>query len=178
VIIQSFQYEKFPFAIRTFQELENIVGVSIMGKAALYPFKRRYSSMKLQWTQNFSVGVEEIDSQHKELFDRINHLDSAMKQDRAKDEVIRLIEFLDKYVIIHFDAEEKYMIDYNYAGYALHKTKHDWFKKEFSDIRTKLDAGGVTPDLIMLSNNLLITWFSNHIRTIDMTLGSFLKSKI
>lgn len=134
--------------------------------------------MKLQWTQELSVGVEEIDIQHKELFDRINNLDSAMKQGTAKDEVVRLIEFLDKYVIIHFGAEEKYMIDYNYSGYALHKAKHDWFKKEFSDIRTKLDAEGITPDAIMRSNNLLITWFSNHIRSIDMMLGSFLKPKI
>jgi hemerythrin len=134
--------------------------------------------MKLQWTQELSVGVAEIDNQHKELFERINNLDSAMKQGTAKEEVIRLIEFLDNYVIIHFGAEEKYMIDYNYTGYALHKTKHDWFKKEFSDIRIRLDAEGITPDVIMLSNNLLITWFSNHIRNIDMMLGSFLKSKI
>jgi hemerythrin len=134
--------------------------------------------MKLQWTQDFSVGVEEIDSHHKELFNRINNLDSAMKQGRAKDEVVRLIEFLDKYVIMHFGTEEKYMTDYGYEGYALHKSKHELFKKEFSDIRTKLDSGGVTPDVIMLSNNLLITWFSNHVRTIDMMLGNFLKSKI
>ena len=134
--------------------------------------------MKLQWTQDLSVGVEEIDSQHRELFDRINALDSAMRQGRAKEEVVRLFEFLDEYVITHFGTEEKYMTDYSYAGYALHKTKHDWFKKEFSDIRTKLDVEGITPDAIMLSNNLLITWFSNHIRTIDMMLGSFLKSKI
>ena len=134
--------------------------------------------MKLQWDQGFSVGVEEIDSQHKELFDRINNLDSAMKQGSAKEEVVRLIEFLDKYVILHFGAEEKYMTAYNYTGYVLHKTKHDWFKKEFSDIRTKLDAEGITPDVIIRSNNLLITWFSKHIRSIDMMLGSFLKSKI
>jgi len=87
--------------------------------------------MKLQWTPDFSVGVEEIDSQHKELFERINDLDSAMKQGRAKEEVVRLVEFLNKYAIVHFGAEEKYMTDYDYPGYALHKTKHDWFKKEF-----------------------------------------------
>jgi hemerythrin len=134
--------------------------------------------MKLQWTQDLSVGMEEIDSQHKELFERINNLDSAMKQGSAKEEVVRLIEFLDKYVTTHFGAEETYMTYYNYKGFALHKTKHDWFKNEFSDIRTKLDAEGITPDVIMLSNNLLITWFANHIRSTDMMLGSFLKSKI
>jgi len=134
--------------------------------------------MKLEWTKDLSVGVEEIDNQHKDLFERINNLDSAMKQGGAKEEIVRLIEFLDKYVIDHFSEEEKFMTDHNYAGYDLHKTKHDWFKKEFSDIWSNLDAEGVTPEVIVQSNNLLITWFSNHVRSIDRMLGSFLKSKI
>jgi len=40
--------------------------------------------MKLQWTQDLSVGVEEIDNQHKELFERINNLDSAMSRQRER----------------------------------------------------------------------------------------------
>jgi len=134
--------------------------------------------MKIEWSQDFSVGVEEIDRQHKELFERINNLDSAMKQGKAKEEVVRLIEFLDEYATMHFGTEEKYMTDYGYAGYPLHKSKHSRFIEELSYIRSKLDAEGVTAEVIMLSNNLLIKWFSNHIRTIDMMLGSFLKSKI
>ncbi|RPI33192.1 MAG: hemerythrin [Nitrospiraceae bacterium] len=134
--------------------------------------------MRIEWSQDFSVGVEEIDRQHKELFERINDLDSAMKQGKAKEEVVRLIEFLDEYATMHFGTEEKYMTDYGYAGYSLHKSKHIRFIEELSYIRSKLDAEGVTPKVIMLSNNLLIKWFSNHIRTIDMMLGSFLKSKI
>lgn len=31
------------------------------------------------WTQNLSVGVEEIDDQHKELIDRVNKFYAAMK---------------------------------------------------------------------------------------------------
>ncbi len=134
--------------------------------------------MKLLWTQDLSVGVEKIDSQHKELFDRISALGSAMKQGRAIEEVVRLLEFLDAYVIIHFDAEEKLMTEYNYSGHSAHTAQHNLFKEEFSDIRKNLDRGGVTPDLIVLSNNLLIKWFSNHIRTTDILLGSFLKKKI
>ena len=134
--------------------------------------------MRIEWSQDFSVGVEEIDSQHKELFERINNLDSAMKQGKAKEEVVRLIEFLDEYAIMHFGTEEKYMTDYGYAGYSHHKTQHNRFIEELSYIQNKLNAEGVTPKVIILSNNLLIRWFSNHVRTVDMMLGSFLKSKI
>lgn len=134
--------------------------------------------MRIKWSQDFSVGVEAIDSQHKDLFARINNLDSAMKQGKAKEEIISLMEFLNDYVNIHFGTEEKYMTDYDYAGYAHHKAKHSWFIQELSDIRRKVGAEGVTPDVIILSNNLLISWFSNHVRTIDMMLGKFLKPKI
>ncbi len=134
--------------------------------------------MQLQWTQDLSVGVEEIDTQHKELFNMINNLDAAMKQGKAREEVIRLLEFLDEYIVTHFHMEEKYMTDHGYPDYSVHKTKHHWFIKEFSDIKKKLETDGPSAAVIVLSNNLLISWFSNHIRTIDRALGIFLKSKI
>lgn len=133
--------------------------------------------MRLKWTRDFAVGVREIDTQHKGLFHMINNLDSAMKQGKAREEIIRLIEFLDKYVITHFGTEEKYMTDYGYEGYSLHKSKHTWFIKEFSVIKGKFETEGPTADVIALSSNLLIIWFSNHIRTIDMALGIFLKRR-
>ena len=134
--------------------------------------------MKVQWTQDLSVDVKEIDAQHKELFRRINSLDSAMKQGRAREEVLKLVDFLDEYVIVHFRLEELYMVKYSYPKYQFHKTKHAWFKKEFSAIRKRLEKEGATPEVIILSNNLLITWFSSHIRTTDATLGTYLKTKI
>jgi hemerythrin len=134
--------------------------------------------MHLQWSEDLSVGVDEIDIQHKELFNIINRLDSAMKQGKAREEIIRLIEFLDEYIVTHFHTEEKYMTDHGYPGYSVHKTKHNWFINEFSDIKKKFETEGPSVDVIILSNNLLISWFSNHIRTIDRALGIFLKTKI
>lgn len=133
--------------------------------------------MRLEWSQEFSVGVEEIDDQHKELFIMINNLDLAMKQGRAKEEVVRLVGFLENYGVIHFGTEEKYMVSYNDPDYQLHKKKHEWFVKELSAIKEKLEADGPTADVIVRSNSLLIEWFSNHIRTVDKGLGIFLKLK-
>ncbi|MDA8104300.1 MAG: bacteriohemerythrin [Nitrospiraceae bacterium] len=134
--------------------------------------------MKIKWTSDLSVDVKEIDGQHKELFKRINNLDTAMKKGRAKEEILGLIEFLDEYVVIHFRTEELYMIRYDYPRYPFHKTKHAWFKKEFSVVRKKLEKEGPTPEVIILSNNLLITWFSGHIRTTDTALGAYLRPKL
>ncbi|MEJ2683391.1 MAG: hemerythrin family protein [Candidatus Sulfobium sp.] len=100
-----------------------------------------------------------------------------MKQGRAKDEIIRLVAFLDDYVGSHFGTEERYMTAYGYPDYLYHKKKHEWFTEEFSCIKGKLETGAPLVEIIGLSNNLLITWFSNHIRTTDKALGGFLASK-
>jgi hemerythrin len=135
--------------------------------------------MQVKWTEDFSVGVGEIDRQHKELFARINDLDSALRQGKAKEEVLRLIDFLDEYAVSHFAMEEGYMSAHDYPNYPQHKTEHSRFKAEFADIKRRFATGGRSQaDTIGLCNNLLITWFCNHIRTVDMSLGSFLKAKL
>ncbi|MDA8432021.1 MAG: bacteriohemerythrin [Nitrospiraceae bacterium] len=134
--------------------------------------------MQVKWTQDLSVDVKEIDAQHKELLRRISGLDSAMKQGRAREEIFPLLEFLEEYAVIHFRTEEVYMIKYRYPRYQLHKAKHEWFAEEFAAIRKGLEKEGATPEVIVRSNNLLITWFCSHIRTTDAALGAFLKPKI
>ncbi len=131
--------------------------------------------MRVKWTQDLSIGLKEIDGQHKELFKRINGLDTALRGGRAKEEILGLFEFLDEYVIIHFRTEELYMIRYDYPKFKFHRMKHEWFKKEFSAIRKRLQKEGATPDVIIQSNNLLITWFCNHILTTDMAFGGYLR---
>ena len=38
----------------------------------------------IDWTEKMSVGVEEIDNQHKELVDIINHLHDSLKTNSFK----------------------------------------------------------------------------------------------
>ena len=45
--------------------------------------------MGMNWDNNLATGINSIDNQHKELFDRINQLLLAMKEGKAKDENIR-----------------------------------------------------------------------------------------
>lgn len=133
--------------------------------------------MKLQWSSEFSVHNEEIDRQHRELFLMINNLDDAMRQGRAGAEVLKVLAFLDQYVVFHFHTEEEQMSESSYPAYEDHRDRHQWFIRQLSDIGEKIEAEGPTPDAIVRADHLLITWFSNHIRTLDMRLGNFLKER-
>ncbi len=134
--------------------------------------------MKLQWTNEFSVHVEEIDAQHQELFGIINTLDAIMRQGEGVEGLARVIEFLDRYVATHFETEERIMTSRDYPGYSIHRSRHIWFATEVTRLRRKIEAGGSSPDNIMHANYLLISWFSNHVRTLDRMLGNFLASDV
>lgn len=134
--------------------------------------------MRLQWTDDLSVGVVEIDNQHKELFLRVNNLLDAMKQGRGKEEISGLIKFLGDYTIMHFGLEEEYMLRHEYPDYASHKLKHMHFTEEFSQARTAFETEGATPDLVVRISMLLTGWWIAHIRGVDKLLGIFLRKKL
>jgi len=134
--------------------------------------------MPLQWTDDLCVGVEEIDNQHKELFERIDNLFLAMKQGRGREEVGALVGFLEDYIVMHFGTEERYMKEYDYPDSILHRAKHARFSEEFSSIKGRFGSEGSTVELVMQMKAFLTDWWVNHIRTIDKMLGVFLSRKI
>ena len=134
--------------------------------------------MAIEWTEDLATGVNKIDNQHKELFKRINNMLEACNQGKGKNEVERVIKFLEDYVIIHFSEEEKYMTTFDYPEYSTHKGQHSLFIENFSGLKRKFETEGVGVYIVILTNHLVVDWFINHIRKLDKALGGFLKAKI
>lgn len=70
--------------------------------------------MAIEWTPDLSVGVENIDEQHKIWFQKANELFEAGKERRAKEYINTMIDFLDEYTKKHFKDEEAYMEEIGY----------------------------------------------------------------
>ncbi len=80
--------------------------------------------MALEWTPDLSVGVEEIDEQHRELFRRAERLIATLRcGDRG--EVLPLLAYLDEYVAHHFSAEERLMREVRYPALEEHVSRTD-----------------------------------------------------
>ncbi|MEN8261963.1 MAG: bacteriohemerythrin [Nitrospirota bacterium] len=134
----------------------------------------------MEWTEDLSVGNETIDSQHRELFDRINDLVAAIKQKTCKYKIGDVIKFLDDYIVYHFGEEEKIMQKYRYPDYAKHKAQHKIFLDNFEKLKVELPKleGGKKPgsyDLSVETNQVVIDWILLHIASVDKQLGEFLK---
>lgn len=133
--------------------------------------------MAIEWNNDLSIGVDEIDNQHKELFRRINALLDACTQGKGKGEVGRVINFLEDYIVKHFNAEEAIQKKHAYPDYESHKTLHDEFRKSFSELKKSFETEGAGLPLVLRTNRTVVDWLVKHIGRVDKVLGGFLKSE-
>lgn len=134
--------------------------------------------MAFQWRQDLSVGFQEIDDQHKELFRKINDLLESIGQGRGIQEVKNMIKFLEDYTATHFSAEEKLMLKYNYNGYSVQKTEHNKFIKVLDELKKKIGTSDVLLSSLLTVQKVTVDWLINHISKMDKTLGSFLAGAV
>lgn len=133
--------------------------------------------MSIEWSDDLSTNYVLIDSQHKQLFKIINELLDACKKGQAKTEVIKVVDFLEKYVNEHFSTEESFMEQHNYPHIAAHKKLHEEFKENFKNYKNRLSNEGVTLSFSISLTHTLVEWLTKHIRVIDKELGQFLKNQ-
>jgi hemerythrin len=124
----------------------------------------------LKWTDSLSVGVREIDAQHKTLIMNLNELFDAMKQGKANTMLKFLLSKLVAYTQMHFSTEEKYMKQWNYKEYAAHKAEHDAFVKKVADFKGEYDQGKTLLSVEVLT--FLKDWVANHIQVTDKKYSS------
>lgn len=136
----------------------------------------------MEWTEDLAVGNAVIDTQHRELFRRINDLVLAVHHSVCKYKISDVIKFLEEYISFHFGEEEGLMLSRSYPGYRAHKEQHEKFKRNFMKLKKeliKLD-GGKKPGSYGLSvrtNQVVVDWIVEHIARVDKLLGEFLKEK-
>jgi len=130
--------------------------------------------MNLNWDNTLSTGISSIDNQHKELFNCINQLLMSMKEGKGKTEVIKTLDFLEDYVIKHFDEEEEIQKKNNYPKYSMQHKQHEEFKMELKELRKVFETTGVSAIFVINVQQKMSNWWRSHIKDLDKDLGSFL----
>jgi hemerythrin len=131
--------------------------------------------MALEWSKALAVGIEEIDAQHRELFQRAGRLIDGIRRGDPG-EVDELVEYLHRYAVTHFGAEEAAMREARYPGYARHKAQHDRFIEDllaFADEHTARGGASVAPQI----DKWLSGWLREHVSQTDTELGRFLTQR-
>ncbi|MFI3138194.1 MAG: bacteriohemerythrin [Methylococcaceae bacterium] len=126
----------------------------------------------LTWSNMFSVGVNEIDNQHKKLIDLINQLNDAMKAGKGADVLGKVLSELVNYTVYHFGYEEGLMGQHKYEESPTHKGEHKKFVDTVGDFKKKFDSGNAVITVEIM--NFLRDWLTNHIMKTDKKLGQAL----
>lgn len=133
--------------------------------------------MLLKWDDAIITGIEEIDEQHRELFEKINHLIETLEVDGSDENFFNAINYLKEYAFNHFSSEEKYFEEYDYPEKEEHKDEHRLFEKKIIEIEEKGKIFGSAIHLSIELNAYLLNWWYIHIKNFDKKLAKFLKAQ-
>jgi len=127
---------------------------------------------KIEWSDKLSVGVEQIDNQHKELLRIANVLINAVSLGREVRVLENVLKRLREYTVFHFNSEEELMGDIRYPGRGDQAVEHARLKKEVKDYQRQIyKKEGLTPDEVL---EFIKDWLLKHILTYDRELARFI----
>lgn len=130
----------------------------------------------LSWKDEYAIGVESIDEQHRHLFEIGNRAYELLKDEFCIDKYDKVAEILDEleeYTRYHFESEEQYMQEIEYQGYFMQKVEHDKFLKTIEEEKSKLaELDEVTDKDIENILSLVFEWVLNHILKRDKDIKS------
>jgi hemerythrin len=130
----------------------------------------------VQWEDGYSVGVELIDAQHKELIRMTNELFLGCQKGGMAAEAyfMKAIQGAVNYVKTHFYTEEEILSRLYYPGLAAHKKEHEDFVAEvLQEIRAFEQGKKLAPqDFVKYLQN----WVLVHIAGSDKKYGAFIES--
>ena len=128
----------------------------------------------LKWTDDFKIGIKEIDDEHKKIIDQYSALYQMMKEGKGKEYYKEVLDFLYEYVNTHFAHEESFQQQIGYDKFKEHKIIHDKFKEQVFEMINSQNNQQVTNVELIRMNLFIKGWLINHILITDKKFTSFL----
>ena len=141
------------------------------------PFVHRKMSSHqfVEWKDDYSVGIDSIDQQHKKLLNLINQLQTAVDYSTGDEFEREALDELVDYTKTHFIYEEGLMRDNDYPDFEPHKAQHEKMFKKVGEVLAEYEQDHETA----MSNaaEYLKDWLINHINGTDKEYSSYLIAK-
>ncbi len=126
----------------------------------------------LRWKDEYLTQVEEIDNQHRRLFDLVNDIYDMMRLGRVQESVVEGLTELYEFTRFHFGTEEKFMADTNFDGMEPHIAEHARLLDQISNLRIEVREGRIV--LSMNEMYFLKDWLLVHFQGPDKGLAHHL----
>ena len=134
--------------------------------------------MEVMFDDSLITGNDTIDTQHKELIDRIAAFVRCCERGDSKIQAIRMLDYMDEYTNFHFAAEEKLQEEVEYPGIKEHKAKHEEFKGNIAELYEFLDESeGPTEQFTETVKKNVVDWLMYHIKSFDRSVAEYINMR-
>jgi len=147
-----------------------LIGVLI---SIVFVYRWVSSRDRVEWKESYTVGVGELDDDHKRLIELINRFQTAYKYHTGEEFELQALNELVDYTRYHFEREEKMMEEADYPDLEEHKEKHrsmiakvGRFQKEYQQ------SGHEALDGVA---SFLSEWLIDHINGTDKKYTPFFR---
>ncbi len=125
------------------------------------------------WSDEMSVGIRELDAQHRRLISLTNFLVVAMLTGKRRETRRAAVAATLDYAAVHFATEEVYMRAFGYDDYEAHHQEHMEFTRRGQELRDRADRDGSSLETI----DFLGAWLRHHIAFSDKGYESLFRAR-
>ena len=132
----------------------------------------------MQWNRKMSVGLAELDDDHKQLIRVINQLGADYQDEDRRQAIRQSLVALRRYAEFHFAREEKVMMACAYPQLEEHQGEHRDFVQRILELTRQFDADPESTAEIVNEDLLefLRDWLSHHIMIEDKAYGPHIEN--
>lgn len=116
----------------------------------------------MPWSDDFLVGMPDIDRQHRELLFGMNQVMTALKEDDCE-KTLQAISLMRSQADVLFRTEEVLMQRHAYPMQQDHRCEHRTFEEYLADFSARVSDNQQDPTVLRFRAQLiLLDWFANH----------------
>ena len=127
------------------------------------------------WSEDFLIGIEELDHEHRCLIEDINKLHRDLLEHVDVDRIKGTLGSIHARIQAHFALEEHVMVSHEYPHYPEHKAEHEQLLDEYTELMTKFERDPNLSDREAIQG-VLCQWIVSHILTSDKKMSLMVKN--
>jgi hemerythrin len=127
------------------------------------------------WKDEYSVGIEEIDEQHKKIILLMNELIENIRDAREDCIIMEVLNDLQDYAKYHFRLEAEIFYRFDYFNVREHLVQHEYFVQKLQVlIKEELEKNNHVPQKTF---DYLVDWFRGHMMKTDIEYSKYFMTK-
>jgi len=129
----------------------------------------------IEWTEKFSVGIDDIDKQHQKWISIVNELHDSIMEGRGLSILEKLVKEMEEYTDFHFSKEEEMLEKAGWPELDRHKRIHFSFKQQITTLKRDILSGEIVLRSQVMS--VIKNWLTDHILKEDQEYTEFIMEK-